>query len=57
MDGSGVFKHSTGFVLKGLFKTNYFIDDNILRNPFLSDKEYAVFKKERKEILKQKEKQ
>ena len=38
MDSSGVFKHATGFVLKGIFKNNYFIDDNILRNPFLSDK-------------------
>jgi hypothetical protein len=45
MDGTGLFKHSTGFLLKGLFKNNYLIDDNVLRNPFLTDKEYALFKK------------
>jgi hypothetical protein len=36
MDGSGILRQSKGFVLKGIFKNNYFVDDNILRNPFLS---------------------
>ena len=45
MDGPGLFRHSSGFILKGIFKNNYFIDDNVLRNPFLTEKEYAVFKK------------
>jgi len=37
MDGSGVFKQSsTNTTLKGLFKNNYFIDGNILQNPFLT---------------------
>lgn len=26
MDGAGSFKHHDGFILKGLFKANYFID-------------------------------
>jgi hypothetical protein len=38
MDGSGVFKHASGFFLKGIFKNNYFVDDQVLRNPFLSEK-------------------
>ena len=56
MEGAGVFKHIEGFSLEGNFKANYYIDDAILRNPFLSDKEYALYKKQRKEILKQQEK-
>ncbi len=46
MDGSGVFRQANGgFVLKGIFKNNYFIDDNVLRNPFMDEQAYAVFKK------------
>jgi len=33
MEGGGVFKHHEGFTLKGSFKANYFLDENILRNP------------------------
>lgn len=37
MEGPGNFRRSDGKFLKGSFKNNYFIDGNILRNPFLSD--------------------
>ncbi len=37
MDGGGVFKNIDGTILKGTFKSNYFIDENnILRNPLMS---------------------
>ncbi len=45
MDGSGVFRQANGFILKGIFKNNYFIDDNMLRNPFMDEQAYTVFKK------------
>jgi hypothetical protein len=38
MEGGGVFKHHEGFILKGSFKANHFIDENILRNPQMSEK-------------------
>lgn len=35
----GIFKHHDGFVLKGSFKANFFIDEsNVLRNPQMSEK-------------------
>jgi hypothetical protein len=55
MEGGGVFKHRDGFVLKGSFKANYFIDETVLRNPQMGEKEYVLFKKQRKEVAKQKE--
>lgn len=49
MEGGGMFKHHDGFILKGSFKANLFIDEgNVLRNPQMSEKEYALFKKQRK---------
>ena len=54
MDGAGIFKHSDGFSLKGNFKANNYVEDSILRNPFLSENDYALFMKQRKETLKQK---
>jgi hypothetical protein len=42
-------------VLKGSFKANFFIDENVLRNPQMGEKEYDLFKKQRKDVLKQKE--
>ena len=36
MDGDGLFKHKQGFSLKGIFKNNYYIDGDILRNPQMS---------------------
>ena len=41
--------------MKGSFRANYFIDDKILRNPQMGEKEYELFKKQRKEVIKQKE--
>ena len=38
MDGAGTFKNHSGFALKGIFKSNYFADDDILRNPQMSEK-------------------
>lgn len=55
MEGGGIFRHHEGFVLKGSFKANYFIDENVLRNPQMGEKEYALFRKQRKEVAKQKE--
>lgn len=55
MQGGGLFKHHDGFVLKGSFKANFFIDDNVLRNPQMGEKEYELFKKQRKDVIKQKE--
>lgn len=54
MEGGGLFKHHDGFSLKGSFKANYFIEDNFLRNPQMSEKEYLLFKKQGKEVAKQK---
>lgn len=56
MEGGGIYKHHDGFTLKGSFKANYFIDENLLRNPQMSEKEYILFKKQGKEVAKQKEK-
>lgn len=50
-----MFKHHEGFVLKGSFKANHFVEDGILRNPQMGEKEYLAFKKQRKEVVKQKE--
>jgi hypothetical protein len=37
MDGGGVFKNNDGTILKGTFKSNYFIEEgNILRNPLMT---------------------
>jgi hypothetical protein len=36
MDGAGLFKHKQGFSLKGIFKNNYYVDGDILRNPQMS---------------------
>ena len=55
MEGGGLFKHHDGFSLKGSFKANYFIEDNLLRNPQMSEKEYLLFKKQGKEVAKQKQ--
>lgn len=55
MEGGGVFRHHDGFVLKGSFKANYFIDGNVLRNPQMSEKQYVFYKKQAKEVHKQKE--
>lgn len=55
MQGGGLFKHHDGFVLKGSFKANFFIDENVLRNPQMGEKEYELFKKQRKDVIKQKE--
>ena len=55
MEGPGLFKHHDGFSMKGSFKANYFIDDKTLRNPQMSEKEYFLFKKQGKEVAKQKE--
>lgn len=33
MEGGGIFKHHEGFTLKGSFRANYYIDNEILRNP------------------------
>lgn len=55
MEGGGIFRHHEGFVLKGSFKANLFLDDGLLRNPQMGEKEYSVFKKQRKEVLRQKE--
>lgn len=54
MEGGGVFKHHEGFVLKGSFKANYFVEDGLLRNPLMDEKEYALYKKQVKEVNKQK---
>ena len=56
MDGPGAFKNKDGKILKGSFKNNYFVDGNMLRNPFMNDKEYEELKKKRKDIQKQYEK-
>lgn len=48
MEGGGIFRHHDGFVLKGSFKANYFIDGNFLRNPLMSEKEYLLFRKQGK---------
>lgn len=40
MDGPGKFTHPDGKALKGSFKSNYFVEDGELRNPFMSDKEF-----------------
>ena len=55
MDGTGIFKNNEGFTLKGSFKSNLFVDDSVLRNPFMNEKDYTLFKKQRKETLKQQE--
>ncbi|CAM6001517.1 unnamed protein product [Sphagnum balticum] len=55
MDGPGIFRQQSGLVLKGSFKANYFIDENVLRNPQMSEKEYQLFRKQRKEVIKQRE--
>jgi hypothetical protein len=55
MEGGGIFKHHEGFALKGSFKANYYIDENVLRNPQMGEKEYVLFRKQRKEVAKQKE--
>jgi len=36
-EGSGHFKRNDGIELKGIFRCNYFIDGDTLRNPFLND--------------------
>lgn len=54
MEGGGIFRHHEGFVLKGSFKASHFIEEGLLRNPQMGEKEYAAFKKQRKEVLKQK---
>lgn len=56
MDGAGSFKRNDGLSLKGSFKNNYFIDGNVLRNPFMPDGEYEKLKKARKDLVKQYEK-
>lgn len=56
MDGAGQFKQHNGNILKGSFKANYFIHENVLRNPQMPEEEYELFRKQRKEIIKQKEK-
>ena len=48
MEGGGIFRHHEGFVLKGSFKASHFIEEGLLRNPQMSEKEYAAFKKQRK---------
>lgn len=55
MEGGGIFRHHDGLTLKGSFKANYFIDGNFLRNPLMGEKEYILFRKQGKEIAKQKE--
>lgn len=55
MDGAGVFRHHEGFVLKGSFKASYFLEDGLLRNPLMGEKEYTLFKKQAREVNKQKE--
>lgn len=37
MDGPGCFKRKDGKKLKGSYKNNYYIDGNVLRNPFIPD--------------------
>lgn len=56
MDGPGNFKRRDELCLKGSFKNNYFIDDNVLRNPFMTDSDYEKLKKARKDLVKQYEK-
>lgn len=48
MDGPGLFKRADGLSLKGSFKNNYFLDGNVLRNPFVGEGEYEALKKKRK---------
>lgn len=56
LEGAGTFRHPDGLELKGLFRCNYFIDGDILRNPFLNVDESESFMKARKDVLKLKEK-
>lgn len=44
MEGEGEFYHWDGHILSGRFVNNYFLEDNLLLNPFLSLEEYIVFK-------------
>ena len=37
MDGPGLFKRNDGTTLKGSFKNSFYIDGQILRNPFMPD--------------------
>lgn len=52
LEGAGTFKHPDGLELKGLFRCNYFIDGDVLRNPFLNVDESESFMKARKDVLK-----
>ena len=56
MDGLGKFTHHEGRMSKGTFKCNYFIEGEVLKNPFLNDEEAKEFADKRKNLLKIKEK-
>lgn len=36
-EGAGIFKRKDGKQIKGMFRANYFIDGETLRNPYLND--------------------
>ena len=55
-EGPGHFKRIDGGEMKGLFRCNYFIDNETLRNPFLTEGETERFLKARKDVVKLKEK-
>lgn len=51
LEGTGIFQNTTGNVLKGTFKNNYFVKSNdIFINPFFSQSEIEEFLKKRNEL-------